>query len=191
MPDPEDAPSTPELADAQPTGGYVALMDTVNYRNSDGDHMTALRGAPIVDADPKAVDRLVALKAIGSEDDLAATEAADRPMLAAEAAETGLTAAQVAANVRAEQIAVARMQASTGEQPTDPSFGTSGRTVEQVAEGDAGQLGDPGTLKAEGPAGATTTGSPAAMTSKAAQEAVAAAEQKQSEDRPAARSRRR
>lgn len=183
MPEPEDAPTSADLADSETATEYVALMDATNYRNADGDHITAQRGEPIVNPHPGAVDRLLALGAIGSLDDLDATVAADRPMLASEARETELTAQEYAAQLRAEQVQVARMQASTGEQPADPSFGTAGQTIEEVGEGEALQTpGKAGTLQPGAPEGATGTGSPAAMTDTDAEDAVA-----RGEGRPRAR----
>lgn len=119
----------------------VALMDRVNYINTDGDHVTAYRGEEVKDA--KNRDRLVELGAIGSEDDLAATEAAGRPMLAAEVEESERTAAELSAAASDEAARVAQMQSSTGAPAEDPLMGSDApptpeaAEVEEVPEGEA------------------------------------------------------
>lgn len=112
----------------------VALMDRVNYINTNGDHVTAYRGEEV--KDPQDRDRLVRLGAIGSEEDLAATEAAGRPMLASQVEDSDRTAAELAAAAADEAAAVARMQTSTGAPVEDPSMGAE-TGAEEVPEGEA------------------------------------------------------
>lgn len=94
--------------------GTFVLFDRVSFMDGKGNSFTAARGEELPSSAPtEEVERLTALGALGSADDLAATTTSGRPTFAADAAAAQAAEDEARAAADAEAAAVAAAQAST------------------------------------------------------------------------------